>query len=145
MRYNSGRGHRTRFLYNTANAEEINIELGGGGPESELVGGAQLNLIPKNRRETRFSRPTCLELHDHKPAKRQPDGRRSAPAASTSVIPSGGSGTFGSFGGPVRRTSCGSRAIPLVGRANTMPGDYENARRLLVLHARTRTGRRCSG
>ncbi len=47
MRYNSAEGTGRGFYINTANADEINIELGGGGAESEL-GGVQLNLIPKN-------------------------------------------------------------------------------------------------
>jgi hypothetical protein len=47
MRDNSAEGTGRGFYINTANADEVNIELGGGGAESEL-GGVQLNLIPKN-------------------------------------------------------------------------------------------------
>lgn len=46
MRYNSAEGSGRTFFLNPANAEEVNIELGGSGAESEL-GGVQLNAIPK--------------------------------------------------------------------------------------------------
>ena len=47
MRYNSAEGSGRTFFLNPASNEEVNIELGGGGAESEL-GGVQLNSIPKS-------------------------------------------------------------------------------------------------
>ena len=126
MRYNSAEGTGRGFYINTANADEINIELGGGGAESEL-GGVQLNLIPKNGgnvfRTYLFSNYTDHDLQ----SDNLTDAIRARGLNSVNAVRRIWD-LSGSFGGPIRKDKLWffsqSRSW---GGANTIAGDYENA------------------
>src|SRR5262249_33176629 len=126
MRYNSAEGTGRGFYINTANAEEVNIELGGGGAESEL-GGVQLNLIPKNGGNAfkgyLFSNYTEHNLQSNN---------------LTSAIQARGLTSVnkvrriwdlsGAYGGPLKQDKLWFFAQARSwGGANTIAGDYENA------------------
>lgn len=126
MRYNSAEGTGRGFYINTANAEEINIELGGGGAESEL-GGVQLNLIPKNGGNT-FKTYFFSNYTDHNlQSNNLTDEIRARGLDSVNSVRRIWD-VSASFGGPIREDKLWFFAQGRSwGGANTIAGDYENA------------------